>query len=120
MEGRERDPMPARASPVKAAIVRELSKGPRTTREIADAIGSGVITTASRLHAMRLKGLVESAPDPHRAGRGGPRYIHTLRKTAYSQEDPGMGDNDEKKSEKDAPRVSKEAEECEMDTRNEP
>ncbi len=116
---RDRAPMPARASPVKVAIVRELSKGPRTTREIADAIGSDVITTASRLHAMRLKGLVESAPDPRRAGRGGPRYIHTLRKTAY-KEDPGMGDKDEKSKESKPPCPSKEAEECEMDVRNEP
>lgn len=92
-----------------------------TTSEMAEALGRDLHTTASRLHEMRLKGLVESAPAPRRAGRGGPRYIYTLKQTTYTEEDPGMGDKDKSKSESEkAPRVSKEAEECEMDPRNEP
>ena len=118
MEGRERAPMPPRPSPVRSDILSVLATGSKTTSEIAEALGRDPHTTATRLHRMRLQGLVESTPaGPQSVGRGH-QIIHTLRKTAYSQEDPGMGDKD--KSKEKPPYPSKEAEECEKDVRNEP
>lgn len=102
-------------SPLKDAVLGALEQGPMTIREVAQATGTPYNSASSTLARLRTLGLVESTP------AGPRRVIYTLRKTAYSQEDPGMGDKDKSKSESEkAPRVSKEAEECEMDPRNEP
>ena len=120
MERRERAASPPRPSPVRIAILRELESGPRTVAELVEAAGCSRNALASRLHAMSLQGLVESTPTgPRSVGRGGHYVIYTLKQTV-SEEDPGMGDKDEKKSESKPPCPSKEAEECEMDPRNEP
>ena len=121
MERRERSPPPTPLrSPVQDAILRELSAGPMTIAELAEAVGRDPRTLASRLYQMRMRGLVESTPTgPRSVGRGGHRVIYTLKQTV-SEEDPGMGDKDEKKSKEKPPCPSKEAEECEMDPRNEP
>lgn len=111
--------MPSKPSPLKVAIVRALESGPMTVAELSEAVGRDQHNLAQPLHAMRLQGLVESTPTgPRRVGRGGHRVVYTLKQTAY-QEDPGMGDKT-KKSESKPPYPSKEAEECENDTRNEP
>ena len=120
MEGRERAPMPPMPSPVRSVILSILATGPKTTSEIAEALGRDPHTTATRLHQMRLQGLVESTPTgPRCVGRGGHRVIYTLKQTPY-KEDPGMGDETKKSKESKPPCPSREAEECEMDPRNEP
>lgn len=101
-------------SPLKLAVLGALEQGPMTIMEVARAAGTPYNSASSILARMRALGLVESTP------AGPRRVVYTLRKTAYSQEDPGMGDKDEKKSESKPPCPSKEAEECEMDPRNEP
>ena len=112
---RERAPMP---SPLKLAVLGALEQGPMTIMEVAQAVGTPYNTASSVLARMRALGLVESTR-PRSVGRGGHYVIYTLKKTAY-QEDPGMGDKDKSKSESKPPCPSKEAEECEMDPRNEP
>ena len=101
-------------SPLKLAVLGALEQGPMTIMEVAQAAGTPYNSASSTLARLRALGLVESTP------AGSRRIIYTLRKTTYTEEDPGMGDKDEKSKESKPPCPSKEAEECEMDVRNEP
>ena len=106
--------------PVSAGILAVLGSEPLSTREVASAAGRPVHSVRDALERLARRGVVERAGTAEggmalwRAGR----ELCTLIETPY-KEDPGMGDRDEK-SESKPPCPSKEAEECEMNQRNEP
>lgn len=98
-------------SPLKDAVLGALEQGPMTIMEVAQAVGTPYNSASSTLARMKMLDLVRS----ERAGSR--RVVYTLKQTV-SEEDPGMGDKDKTKSK--PPYPSREAEECENDTRNEP
>ena len=106
--------------PVSAGILAVLGPEPLSTREVASAAGRPVHSVRDALERLARRGVVERAGT---AGGGmalwrAGREPYTSIETPYDKEGPGMGDKDKTKSK--PPYPSKEAEECENDTRNEP